>query len=88
MLVEATIFVPLMIVAVTQMVKMAVPGVKAWITIAVALLLGVVVALLDVHIGVEDITIASGIVLALGAVGISVAASKAGGGARGDGPTT
>lgn len=87
-LVQATIFIPLLIIAVTQIVKMFVPAVNGAITILVALALGVVVALVDTHIGVADINIAQGVVLALGAVGITVLASKAGGGAAGDGTTT
>lgn len=80
-MVEATLFVPLMIVAVTQIVKMILPNVKGWLTIIVAIVLGVVVAMLDTHIGVTDITIAQGIVLALEAIGVTVLAKKAGGNA-------
>ena len=80
-MVEATLFVPLMIVAVIQIVKMILPNVKGWLTIIVAIVLGVVVAMLDTHIGVTDITIAQGIVLALEAIGVTVLARKAGGNA-------
>lgn len=86
-LVQASLFIPLLILAVTQLIKMAVPAVKGWVTIVVALVVGVVVALIDTNIGVADITIAQGLVYALGAIGISVVASKAGGGAAGDGTT-
>lgn len=85
-LVDATVFLPLVIVAATQMVKMAVPKLPAWVTIAVAFLLGIVVALVDTAIGIKDISIANGILVALTAIGITVVASKAGGGARGDEP--
>lgn len=85
-LVQASLFIPLLIVAATQIVKMFVPKVNGAITIIVALVLGVVVALLDTHIGIADITIAQGIIFALEAVGITVAFSKAGGGASGDQP--
>lgn len=83
-MVEATIFIPLMIVAVTQMIKMALPQISGFVTIIVALAVGIVVALVDREIGVVDVTIAQGLVLALGAVGITTLASKAGGGAKGD----
>jgi hypothetical protein len=83
-MVEATIFIPLLIIAVTQMVKMALPQVTGFVTILIAFGVGVVVALVDKEIGVVDVTIAQGLVLALGAVGISALASKAGGGAKGD----
>lgn len=83
-LVQASLFIPLLIVAVTQLVKMALPTVTGWFTVVVALLVGIGVALVDTHIGVQDITVAQGIVYALGAIGISTAFSKAGGGASGD----
>jgi hypothetical protein len=83
-MVEATIFIPLLIIAVTQMVKMALPQVTGFLTILVAFVVGVVVALVDKEIGVVDVTIAQGLVLALGAVGITAIAAKAGGGAKGD----
>lgn len=82
---EATLFISLLIVAVTQMIKMAVPQVAGWVTILVALCVGILIALIDVLIGIADISIAEGIVLALSAIGISTLAGKAGGGAAGDG---
>jgi hypothetical protein len=82
--ISAVVFIPLMIIAVTQIIKMFVPKVKDQWTIIVALLVGIVVALLDKHIGIVDINVAQGLVLGLEAVGIVVGASKAGGGAKGD----
>jgi uncharacterized membrane protein YGL010W len=81
---DATILIGLLIVAITQLIKAEVPAVQGRITVAVALVLGVLVALLDTRIGVTDITIAQGLVIALSAVGGTVLAAKAGGGARGD----
>ena len=81
---EATVFISIVIVALTQLVKMAVPQVSGWVTILIAFFVGILVALVDVLIGVIDISIAEGIVAALGAIGISALASKAGGGAAGD----
>ena len=83
-MVDANIFIPLLIIAVTQMIKMAFPRITGFVTILVAFMVGVVVALVDKEIGVVDVTIAQGLVLALGAVGITALASKAGGGAKGD----
>lgn len=83
-MVEATIFIPLIIIAVTQMIKMALPAVTGFVTILVAFAVGLVVALVDTAIGVTDVTIAGGLVAALGAVGVTALASKAGGGAKGD----
>lgn len=84
-MVEAGLFVSLIIVAITQMIKMAAPAVVGWVTIAVAFVVAILIALVDNLIGVTDISIAEGIVYALGAVGISAVAGKAGGGSPGDG---
>jgi hypothetical protein len=81
---DAALFIPLIIVALTQILKMALPQITGFVTILVAFVVGLVVALVDTSIGVTDITIAQGLVLALGAIGISTLASKAGGGAKGD----
>ena len=83
-MVEAALFIPLVIIAITQMVKMALPQVTGFVTIIIAFVVGVLVALGDQLIGVTDINVAQGIVLALGAIGITTLASKAGGGAKGD----
>lgn len=83
-LVAASLFIPLVIIAVTQMVKMALPQVTGFVTILVAFAVGLVVALIDQLIGVTDVSIAQGLVFALEAVGVTTLASKAGGGAKGD----
>lgn len=87
-MVEATLFIPLIIIAITQMVKMVFPQITGFLTILIAFVVGVVVALVDRSIGVTDITVAQGLVYALGAIGVTVVASKAGGGASGDGNST
>lgn len=82
---EATLFLSVVVIAITQMIKMALPErVVGWLTILVALVAGVVVSLLAPIIGLADTTVAEGIIGALGAIGITTAFSKAGGGARGD----
>ena len=83
-MIEATIFIPFLIIAVTQVIKMFVPKVHGGWTILVALVIGAIVAVVDGYIGVTDTSIAQGLVLAGAAVGITVTASKAGGGASGD----
>ncbi len=83
-MVEAVIFIPLIIIAITQMVKMALPQITGFVTIIIAFVVGVLVALIDTTIGVGDVTVAQGLVLALGAVGVTAVAAKAGGGAKGD----
>ena len=87
-MVGAELFVPLVIVAITQMIKMAAPAVIGWLTILVAFGVGIVIALIDSVIGITDISIAQGIVYSLTAIGISIAAGKAGGGSPGDSPAT
>lgn len=83
-MVEATLFIPLIIIAVTQMLKMAFPQITGFLTVGIAFVVGIVVALVDKDIGVVDVTIAQGLVSALGAIGITTLAAKAGGGAKGD----
>lgn len=84
-MVEASLLIGLLIIAVTQLIKAEVPAVHGRMTVAVALGVGVLVAVVDRHIGVSDVSIAQGLVIALGAVGGTVLAAKASGGARGDG---
>lgn len=83
-MIEAAVFIPFLIIAVTQVVKMALPQVTGFVTILIALVVGLVVALVDTGIGVQDISVAQGLLLAGSAIGISTLASKAGGGAKGD----
>ena len=85
---EAIVFLSVVIIALTQLVKMALPEqVHGWITIIIAFVVGVLVAIFAPVIGVADTTIAEGIVAALGAIGITATFSKAGGGAVGDSDT-
>lgn len=82
---DAVVFLSVVILALTQLVKMALPErVQGWITIIIAFALGILIALIDTFIGVADVSIAEGIYASLGAIGISAAFSKAGGGATGD----
>lgn len=63
------VFIGAIIIAVTQAIKYVVPKVNGAITMVVAMALGVIVALLDTHIGIQDISVAQGIMTALAAVG-------------------
>lgn len=83
-LIAAAVFIPMIIVAITQMLKMLVPQISGFVTILIALLVGIVVALIDHWIGVTDISVAQGIMFALEAIGVTTLAAKAGGGAKGD----
>ncbi len=78
-MVEATFFIPLVIVAFTQMAKMTWAGIQGWVTILIAFLVGIVVALVDGVIGVTDISVAQGIVGALMAIGLTSTFKKAAG---------
>mgnify|MGYP003451797207 CR=1 FL=1 len=75
---EATVLIGAMIIGLTQLVKYIVPSVKGWVTILIAILVGVAVGLLDQLIGVTDITVAQGIVIALSAIGVTTVAQKVG----------
>lgn len=82
---EAVLFLSVVVIALTQIVKMTLPEqVRGWVTIIVALVMGVVASLLASWLGLLPTTPAEGIVAALGAIGISTAFGKAGGGTKGD----
>jgi hypothetical protein len=85
---DAVVLIGFVVIAVTQMFKMAVPTIKGWVTIIVALLVAVFIALFDQTIGVSDISIAQAFVAWFEAVGLSTLAGKAGGGSAGDTTTT
>lgn len=91
-MVGAELLIPLVIIAITQMIKMAAPAVKGWVTILVAFVVAIVVSLLSFVvptevIGIEHVSIGGALISALSAIGVTVLASKAGGGASGDGHT-
>lgn len=88
-MVESSILIALVIIAITQMIKMASPKVSGWITILIAFVVAIVISVLSFVlptelIGIERVSLGSAIVSALTAIGITVAASKAGGGSAGD----
>ena len=78
-MVESAIFIGTIIIAVTQFIKLVTPEniSGAW-TIAIAVAVGILVSLVDVNIGVTDITVAQGILVALGASGVVTTAEKIG----------
>ena len=77
-MVESAVFIGAGIIAVTQFVKFLVPKVHGAVTIAVAVAVGVLVALLDTSIGVADVTAAQGVLIALSAVGVHTTAKQVG----------
>lgn len=83
-MIEATVFIPLVIVAITEMIKMGSPQVHGWVTILVAFLVAIVVSVISLVIppeltGIPEITVGSAIYSALVAVGISASFKKASG---------
>lgn len=77
-MVEGTVFIGAVIIALTQVIKYLVPNVNGALTILIAALVGVVVGLIDGLIGVTDVTIAQGLMIGLGAVGTVTAAQSIG----------
>ena len=78
MLIDSTIFIGAIIIAITQAIKYVWPAVSGAVTILVALVVGVLVALLDTSIGVVNISVAQGIMIALAAVGVHTVAASVG----------
>lgn len=75
---DAVLFVGTVIAGLTEFVKAVSPKVQGSVTVAVAVLVGVLVALVDTQVGINDITVAQGIVIALGTVGVVGTAKKIG----------
>lgn len=85
---EAILFLSIVVTALVQLVKMALPAqVQGWITIIIAFVVGIGASLLANWLGLLPTSPAEGIVAALGAIGFSTLAGKAGGGANGDNGT-
>ena len=74
---DSFMFISIVILALTEMVKTLLPSVRGWLTIAIAIAVGVLVSLFGGYLGLPDISVAEGIVSALGAVGVSTVAKKA-----------
>jgi hypothetical protein len=75
---DATVFIPLIIIALVQLVKYIVPNINGAVTILIAMAVGLLVGFFDQFIGVTDVSPAAGIALGLGAVGITTVAQKLG----------
>lgn len=70
MLISSVLFIGSIIVALTQVLKMLSPKVTGLLTVVFAIVVGIVVALVDTNIGLDNITVAQGILIALAAVGV------------------
>lgn len=77
-MIEGTVFIGAVIVAVTEAIKDLSPKVQGWITVAVAALVGLLIALIDTNIGVEDLSIAQGVLIGLSAAGVVGTVKKVG----------
>lgn len=77
--VTGVVFIGAVIVGVTQFFKLL-GGKNYWgaAVIVAAVVIGILVALFDTHIGVQDITVAQGVMIALGASGTVTVAEKIG----------
>lgn len=73
---DGTLFIGAVIAGVTQFIKLVAPKVSGALTIVAAVAVGVLIALLDKEIGVVDLTVAEGVLTALGAVGVVAVAEK------------
>lgn len=75
---EAVFFLSVVVIALTEMVKRLLPeNVQGWITILIALAMGVVASLAAEWLGLAPTTPAEGIVAGLGAIGITSAMDRA-----------
>jgi hypothetical protein len=74
-MIDSTVFIGAMIIAIVQAIKEVVPGVSGAITTAVAIVVGALVAVFAPHIGVADISVSQGILTGLASVGVHTVAS-------------
>lgn len=77
-MVESTLFIGAVIVALTQVVKYLVPNINGAVTILTAAVVGVLVGLTDGLIGVTDVSVAQGLMIAFAAVGTITTAQSFG----------
>lgn len=74
---ESAVLLGTVIAGIVSAIKSVAPErVHGIVTVAVALITGVVLALIDTAIGVADITVAEGIITALGTVGVVTVADR------------
>ncbi len=88
-MVDPTVLITLIIIAITQMIKMLQPKITGWATIVTAFVVSVVVSILSIALpgnvtGLPRVTLGVAIVAGFTSIGLSALAAKAGGGAKGD----
>jgi 6,7-dimethyl-8-ribityllumazine synthase len=77
--IDSVVLLGTIIAGATEAVKNALPEkVHGIVTVGVAVLMGIILALLDKEIGLNDISVAEGILTALGTVGVVGAVKKIG----------
>lgn len=76
-MVDSMVFISVVVLAVVQILKMAFPQIAGWLTIIVAFIVGIVAAIFSVQLGLGSISIAQGVLTALGSIGIASTAKKA-----------
>lgn len=74
----ATLFYGAVIAGITEMIRLSVPKVNGAFTIAVAVGVGILLALADNSIGVQNISVAQGILLGFGTAGTVGTAKRIG----------
>ncbi len=77
-MIDSVVFIGAVIIAVTAALKDLAPRISGWVTVLVAALLGLLVALVDTHIGIADISVAQGILTGLSAAGVHTVARQIG----------
>lgn len=75
-MIDSAIFIGAIIIAITQAFKLLSPKVSGIITMVVAVVVGIIVAAISTPIGLTHISIAQGILIALGSVGVHTVASS------------
>lgn len=77
-MIEAAVFIGAVIAGITEIFRHLSPQVNGAVTVGVAVLVGIVIALLDTEIGVADVTVAQGVLLGLATAGVVGTAKKIG----------
>lgn len=77
-MIDSVVFIGAIIIAITQAVKITFPNVNGAVTILVAILVGILVAVFSTPLGIVSISVAQGILTALAAVGVHTTVSRIG----------
>lgn len=75
---DSILFIGTVIAGVTEAIRLTFKDVNGAVTIVVAALVGLLVALVDTQVGVGDVTVAEGILAGLAAAGVVATAKRVG----------